>query len=115
MKRETREKNSLASGSHAGGFGSGYYFQPDQSMQDSGPPSPVQMAKKGFGIGIGSIVRKAASAASMAAKQAYVAASSARKLDDEMLPLKCCLMSICLPWEHLAYDLLLKQHIKKYL
>ncbi|XP_031483775.1 uncharacterized protein LOC116253138 isoform X2 [Nymphaea colorata] len=81
----------------------------DQSMQDSGPPSPVQMAKKGFGIGIGSIVRKAASAASMAAKQAYVAASSARKLDDEMLPLKCCLMSICLPWEHLAYDLLLKE------
>lgn len=80
----------------------------DQSMENPGPPSPVQLAKRGFGLGIGSIVRKAASAASVAAKQAYIAASSPRKLDDEMLPLKCCLMSICLPWEHIAHDLLVK-------
>ncbi|XP_042012050.1 uncharacterized protein LOC121760456 [Salvia splendens] len=33
------------------------------------------------------------------AKQAYAAASSSPNLDGEMLPLKCCLMSISLPWE----------------
>ncbi|GAB2269581.1 hypothetical protein Dimus_004503 [Dionaea muscipula] len=77
----------------------------DQSYQTSGPPSPV-VSKKGFGIG--TIVRKAASVASVAAKQAYAAAAASRNSDEEMLPLKCCLMSISLPWEHIAYDLLFK-------
>ncbi|KDP41590.1 hypothetical protein JCGZ_15997 [Jatropha curcas] len=77
----------------------------DQSQQDFGPFSPVT-SKKGFGIG--SIVRKAASVASVAAKHAYAAAAASTSSDDEMLPLKCCLMSISLPWEHIAYDLLFK-------
>ncbi|KAF8377670.1 hypothetical protein HHK36_031054 [Tetracentron sinense] len=78
----------------------------DQSQEISGPYSPVQMSKRGFGIG--TIVRKAASVASVAAKHAYAAAAATRKSDDEMLPLKCCLMSISLPWEHIAHDLLFK-------
>ena len=76
---------------------------PDQSQHLSGPVSPVASKK---GMGFATIVRKAASAASVAAKQAYAVAS--RNVDDEMLPLKCCLMSISLPWEHIAYDLLFK-------
>ncbi|XP_044510467.1 uncharacterized protein KIAA0930 homolog isoform X2 [Mangifera indica] len=75
----------------------------DQSQQDSGPFSPV-ISKRGFGIG--SIFRKAASVASVAAKHAYAAASATS--EDEMIPLKCCLMSISLPWENIAYDLLFK-------
>ncbi|XP_022768615.1 uncharacterized protein KIAA0930 homolog isoform X2 [Durio zibethinus] len=77
----------------------------DQSKQDSGPFSPV-MSKRGFGLG--SIVRKAASVASVAAKHAYAAAAATSTSDEEMIPLKCCLMSITLPWEHIAYDLLFK-------
>ncbi|KAH6796149.1 hypothetical protein C2S51_037135, partial [Perilla frutescens var. frutescens] len=76
----------------------------DQSKVDLGPQSPIQISKKG--LGIGTIVRKAASVASTAAKQAYAAASS--HADEEMLPLKCCLMSISLPWENIAHDLLFK-------
>ncbi|XP_047322529.1 uncharacterized protein LOC124926365 [Impatiens glandulifera] len=74
----------------------------DQSKQDHGPPSPD--SKKGSGFS--RMVRKAAAVASLAAKQAYAAA--ANNSDDEMLPLKCCLMSISLPWEHIANDLLFK-------
>lgn len=77
----------------------------DQSQQDDGPFSPV-ISKRGFGIG--SVFRKAASVASVAAKHAYAAAAASSTSDDEMLPLKCCLMSISLPWEHIAYDLLFK-------
>ncbi|KAM4087162.1 hypothetical protein ACJW30_10G156700 [Castanea mollissima] len=78
----------------------------DQSQEDSGPFSPV-MSKRGFGIG--SIFRKAASVASVAAKHAYAAAAaSSTSSDEEMVPLKCCLMSISLPWEHIAYDMLFK-------
>ncbi|POO03723.1 hypothetical protein TorRG33x02_000270 [Trema orientale] len=77
----------------------------DQSHQDSGPFSPVT-SKRGFGIG--SIVRKAAAVATVAAKHAYAAAASSTSLDEEMVPLKCCLMSISLPWEHIANDLLFK-------
>ncbi|KAJ6878591.1 hypothetical protein NC652_032194 [Populus alba x Populus x berolinensis] len=77
----------------------------DQSQQDVGPFSPVT-SKKGFGIG--SVFLKAASVASLAAKHAFAAASSSVSSDDEMLPLKCCLMSISLPWEYIAYDLLFK-------
>lgn len=77
----------------------------DQSQQDSGPPSPV-ISKKGFGIGV--IVRRAASVASVAARHAYAAASASSSNFDEMIPLKCSLMSISLPWEYIAYDLLFK-------
>ncbi|XP_027355135.1 uncharacterized protein KIAA0930 homolog isoform X2 [Abrus precatorius] len=77
----------------------------DQSQEDSGPSSPV-ISKKGFGLGV--IVRRAASVASVAARHAYAAASSSSPNFDEMIPLKCSLMSISLPWEYIAYDLLFK-------
>lgn len=78
----------------------------DQSKTELGPHSPIQVSKKG--LGIGTMVRTAASVASTAAKHAYAAASSARPSEEEMLPLKCCLMSISLPWENIAHDLLFK-------
>lgn len=78
---------------------------PDQSQQDSDPSSPV-ISKKGFGLGV--IVRRAASVASVAARHAYAAASASSSNFDEMIPLKCSLMSISLPWEHIAHDLLFK-------
>ncbi|RZC54730.1 hypothetical protein C5167_013593 [Papaver somniferum] len=80
----------------------------DQSHQTPDPPSPLQTSKTGFGIGVGTIVRKAASAASVAAKHAYATASSTGKANGVALPLKCCLMSISLPWEDIAHDLLFK-------
>ncbi|KAH9605708.1 hypothetical protein KSS87_018025 [Heliosperma pusillum] len=74
----------------------------DQSQHISGLSSPN--ASKS-GVGFATIVKQAVSVASFAAK-AY--ASATRNADDEMLPLKCCLMSISLPWENIAYDLLFK-------
>lgn len=82
----------------------------DQSHQISGPPSPLQLSKKGLGIGLGTVVHKAAEAASILAKQAYAAASSTRKSDADLIPLKCCLMSIALPWDYIADDLLFKEN-----
>ncbi|XP_060211164.1 uncharacterized protein LOC132638226 [Lycium barbarum] len=58
------------------------------------------------GLSFSAVVRRAASVASEAAKHAYAAASATR--DEGMIPLKCCLMSISLPWEHIAHDLLFK-------
>ncbi|GFQ06194.1 hypothetical protein PHJA_002763400 [Phtheirospermum japonicum] len=79
----------------------------DQSKMELGLHSPIQISKGG--LGIGNIVRTAASVASTAAKHAYAAAaSSTRPSEEEMLPLKCCLMSISLPWENIAHDLLFK-------
>lgn len=80
----------------------------DQSKETSGPSSPT--SKRGFNFG--TFVRRAASVASVAAKHAYAAAAATRGPDDEMLPLKCCLMSISLPWEHIAHDLLFKVRFK---
>ncbi|XP_077233886.1 CW7 [Tasmannia lanceolata] len=80
----------------------------DQSQQISGPTSPVQISKRGFGIGLGTIVHRAASAASVAAKHVYAAAAATTKSDVDPWPLKCCLMSISLPWENIAHDLLFK-------
>ncbi|KAF5461950.1 hypothetical protein F2P56_018008 [Juglans regia] len=78
----------------------------DQSQQDSGPFSPVISSRR---FGIGSIFRKAATVASVAAKHAYAAATATHLSSaEEMLPLKCCLMSISLPWEYIARDLLFK-------
>ncbi|XP_074264014.1 uncharacterized protein LOC141586620 isoform X2 [Silene latifolia] len=74
----------------------------DQSQDISRPSSPI-FSKSGFGFA--TIAKRASSFASVA-RQAYAAAS--KNVDEEMLPLKCCLMSISLPWEHIAYDLLLK-------
>ncbi|KAL6574193.1 hypothetical protein OROHE_001097 [Orobanche hederae] len=81
----------------------------DQTKMELGPSSPIHQISK-RGLGIGSIVRTAASVASAAAKHAYAAAatSSTRPSEEEMLPLRCCLMSISLPWENIARDLLFK-------
>ncbi|KAJ8537819.1 hypothetical protein K7X08_014359 [Anisodus acutangulus] len=76
----------------------------DQSKQDFGQNSVDNDSKKG--LGFSAVVRRAASVASEAAKHAYAAASATR--DEGMIPLKCCLMSISLPWEHIAHDLLFK-------
>ncbi|XP_024310503.1 uncharacterized protein LOC100831903 isoform X5 [Brachypodium distachyon] len=54
------------------------------------------------------LVHRAVSAASKLAKHAYEAASANKRLDDELLPLKCCLMSVSLPWDYIAHDLLHK-------
>ncbi|XP_010511045.1 PREDICTED: uncharacterized protein KIAA0930 homolog isoform X3 [Camelina sativa] len=69
-----------------------------------GPVSPMSSKKS---IDLGSIFRKAAYVASVAAKHA-IAAATASYDEDEMFPLKCCLMSISLPWETIAHDLLFK-------
>jgi len=64
------------------------------------PPSPI--GKTGFS----SIMRKAA----IAAKQAMAAAAASQRLDPNVpLPLRCCLMSLSLPWDTLATDLLFKE------
>lgn len=75
----------------------------DRSQQSSGNSSPGSLKS---GIDFATIVRRAASVAAVAAKQAYAAASN--NVDDEMLPLNCSLMSVSLPWEHIAHDLLFK-------
>lgn len=76
----------------------------DQSKHTSVPSSPTSKR----GLNFGTFVRRAASVASVAAKHALAAAASTQGPDDEMLPLKCCLMSVSLPWEHIAHDLLFK-------
>ncbi|XP_039023984.1 uncharacterized protein LOC120156793 isoform X2 [Hibiscus syriacus] len=76
----------------------------DQIKQYSCPPSLITPNR---GPRLGSLFRKAASSVSVAAKHAYVAATSTS--DEKMIPLKCCLMSITLPWEHIAHDLLFKR------
>ncbi|PPR96990.1 hypothetical protein GOBAR_AA23682 [Gossypium barbadense] len=77
----------------------------DQSKQYSGPFSPIKSKR---GLRLGSMFRKAASVVSLAAKHVYAAAAATSTSDEEMIPLKCCLMSITLPWEHIAHDLLFK-------
>ncbi|XP_076948336.1 uncharacterized protein LOC143620546 [Bidens hawaiensis] len=76
----------------------------DQSLEESGPHSPLQISQGGK-FRLGAMVRKAATVAQVAAKNAYAVASSSRNSDGEMVPLKCCLMSVSLPWENIAYDL----------
>lgn len=64
------------------------------------PPSPSSPVGK---TGFSSIMRIAATAA----KQAMTAAN--QRLDPNApLPLRCCLMSLSLPWDTLAGDLLFK-------
>ncbi|KAL8197762.1 hypothetical protein R6Q57_024226 [Mikania cordata] len=81
----------------------------DHSLDEPGPHSPLHISQGG--LKIGAMVRKAASVAQVAAKNAYAAAASSTRNSDggmTMVPLKCCLMSISLPWEHIAFDLLFK-------
>jgi hypothetical protein len=56
-------------------------------------------------MGLGTIMRKAATVA----KQAIAAAAAVQRDDASgPLPLRCCLMSLSLPWDTLAHDLLYK-------
>ncbi|XP_024310501.1 uncharacterized protein LOC100831903 isoform X3 [Brachypodium distachyon] len=68
----------------------------------------LQSHEKDPGDNFRVLVHRAVSAASKLAKHAYEAASANKRLDDELLPLKCCLMSVSLPWDYIAHDLLHK-------
>ncbi|CAM6025794.1 unnamed protein product [Sphagnum balticum] len=66
-------------------------------------PSPTNAGAK---MGLGTIMRKAATVA----KQAIAAAAAVQRDDASgPLPLRCCLMSLSLPWDTLAHDLLYKK------
>jgi hypothetical protein len=66
-------------------------------------PSPTNAGAK---MGLGTIMRKAATVA----KQAIAAAAAVQRDDASgPLPLRCCLMSLSLPWDTLAHDLLYKE------
>ena len=65
-------------------------------------------SKKDPGDSFRVLVHRAASAASKLAKHAYESASANKQMDDELVPLKCCLMSVSLPWDYIAHDLLHK-------
>lgn len=68
-----------------------------------------EKSKKDPGDSFRVLVHKAASAASKLAKHAYESASANKRMDDdELVPLKCCLMSVSLPWDYVAHDLLHK-------
>lgn len=79
----------------------------DGSMQGLSTYSSVKSSKKKSGIS--ETVRKAATVATATAKHVYAAGTS--QTSDKMHPLKCCLMSISLPWESIARDLLFKVRI----
>lgn len=80
---------------------------PDESAQPVSHASSPWNSKPATKFG--TIMRKAAVAASLVAKQAYVASTGVRN-DMEALPLRCCLMSLSLPWDVLANDLLFKDY-----
>lgn len=67
-----------------------------------------EKSKKDPGDSFRVLVHKAASAASKLAKHAYESASANKQMYDELVPLKCCLMSVSLPWDYIAHDLLHK-------
>ncbi|TVU49439.1 hypothetical protein EJB05_00752, partial [Eragrostis curvula] len=70
--------------------------------------------KKDPGDSFRVLVHRAASAASKLAKHAYESASANKRTDDELVPLKCCLMSVSLPWDYIAHDLLHKDPLLSY-
>ncbi|KAJ3703473.1 hypothetical protein LUZ61_007178 [Rhynchospora tenuis] len=87
----------------------------DESQERAGPTSPRQLLRKGIGL----IMHKAASAAADLARHTYSGPASSlshnssssdrsSRSDKTILPLKCCLMSISLPWDTIAHDLLFK-------
>ncbi|XP_062200857.1 uncharacterized protein LOC133903476 isoform X2 [Phragmites australis] len=68
-----------------------------------------EKSKKDPGDSFQVLVHRAASAASKLAKHAYEPLSANKRMDDELVPLKCCLMSVSLPWDCIAHDLLHKE------
>jgi hypothetical protein len=73
-----------------------------------------EKSKKDPGDSFRVLVHRAASAASKLAKNAYESASANKRMDDELVPLKCCLMSVSLPWDCIAHDLLHKVRSSHY-
>ena len=67
-----------------------------------------EKSKKDPGDSFRVLVHRAASAASKLAKHAYESAAANKQMDDGLVPLKCCLMSVSLPWDYIAHDLLHK-------
>nr|CAB3500010.1 unnamed protein product [Digitaria exilis] len=67
-----------------------------------------EKSKKDPGDSFRVLVHRAAFAASKLAKHAYESASANKRMDNELVPLKCCLMSVSLPWDYIAHDLLHK-------
>ena len=67
-----------------------------------------EKSKKDPGDSFGVLVHRAASAASKLAKHAYESAAANKQMDDGLVPLKCCLMSVSLPWDYIVHDLLHK-------
>lgn len=67
------------------------------------PPSPTAPGQK---LGLGSILHRAAFVATSVARN--VAAAADPKPDGGLHPLRCCLMSLSLPWDTVARDLLFK-------
>ncbi|BBN18007.1 hypothetical protein MPTK1_7g18780 [Marchantia polymorpha subsp. ruderalis] len=84
----------------------------DVQQIDKPPPSPTQPRAK---LALGSIMRKAAVVASAVAKNVAAAASDngGGWAEGELIPLRCCLMSLSLPWDTLARDLLFKELAKQ--
>ncbi|KAI3738446.1 hypothetical protein L2E82_28478 [Cichorium intybus] len=76
-----------------------------QNIDESGSPSGFHIS---WDFGIRAIVRNATAVAEVAAKNVLAIVSSKGNSEGETLPLRCCLMSISLPWEHIANDLLFK-------
>jgi len=67
-----------------------------------------EKSKKDPGESFPVLVHRAASAASKLAKHAYESAAANKQMDDGLVPLKCCLMSVSLPWDYIVHDLLHK-------
>jgi hypothetical protein len=92
----------------------------DQSQEKVGPPSPRQLLRKG----ITTVIHKAASAAAELARHSYSGPSASsndvnnkdgsRGGGETILPLKCSLMSISLPWDTIAHDLLFKVSLSSF-
>ncbi|KAL2613480.1 hypothetical protein R1flu_025172 [Riccia fluitans] len=79
----------------------------ESEQSEKPPPSPTTPGAK---LAFGTIMRKAAVVASTVAKNVVAAASeNGARSEGEMLPLRCCLMSLSLPWDTLARDLLFKE------
>ncbi|KAK8958991.1 hypothetical protein KSP40_PGU003255 [Platanthera guangdongensis] len=78
----------------------------DQSQQAAAPHPPLQISKRI--LGLGTIFKAASSSAASVLAKHTAATAPAAKPGKEILPLKCCLMSISLPWDLIARDLLFK-------
>ena len=63
-----------------------------------------EKSKKDPGDSFRVLVQRAASAASKLANSMPESASANKPMDDDLVPLKCCLMSVSLPWDYIAHQ-----------